>query len=79
MSGLPKSTKRNDLIKRFRALGWTGPHKGRGSHPEYMAKDGRVVKIPNPHSVRTDIGEALLKRVLGAAGITEEEWIAADK
>jgi len=72
---LPKSTDRRDLIKRFKALGWTGPHKGTGRHPEYMAKGAQVVKIPNPHSRRSDVGEPLLKRILQHAGISIGEWL----
>lgn len=77
MSDLPKSTKRHDLIKRFKALGWTGPHKGgKGDHPEYMAKGERVASLPNPHSKnRTDIGEGLLKKILLEAGISHAEWL----
>jgi hypothetical protein len=80
MGKLPKQTKRRDLIRRFRDLGWTGPHdsaKGRGvgDHPQFMSKDDgkRVVKMPNPH--HGDIGEVLLKMVLGEAGITAEKWL----
>jgi hypothetical protein len=80
MGKLPKQTKRRDLIKRFRDLGWSGPHdsvKGRGvgDHPQFMSTDEgeRVVKMPNPH--REDIGEVLLKKVLAEAGITVEKWL----
>ena len=75
MGDLPKSTERRDLIKRFKALGWTGPHKGRGRHPEYMAKGTQVVKLPNPHSRHRDIGEPLLKRILQQAGISVDDWM----
>lgn len=75
MTGLPKATKRRDLIRRFKALGFTGPHKGVGDHPEYMEKEGRVVRLPNPHSRRSDIGEGLLKSILAQAGISYEEWM----
>ncbi len=72
MARLPKATKRKALIRRFKDLGWTGPHKGVGDHPEYMEKDGRVVKLPNVH--REDIGIGLLKIVLAEAGLTKAEW-----
>ena len=61
------------MIRRFRELGYTGPHTGVGKHPEYMTKNGNVVKIPNAH--QGDIGEALLKRVLSNGGISYDEWI----
>lgn len=73
MSRLPKATSRRDLIRRFRELGWTGPHNGIGPHPQYMERAGKVVKLPNPH--RGDIGEPLLKKILAAAEVTEAEWI----
>jgi hypothetical protein len=80
MGKLPKQTKRKDLIKRFRDLGWTGPHisakgHGAGDHPQYMSKDEgeRIVKMPNPH--RGDIGEVLLKMILAEAGLTAEKWL----
>jgi predicted RNA binding protein YcfA (HicA-like mRNA interferase family) len=78
---LPKQTKRRDLIKRFRELGWGGPHSGaKGDHPEYMAKGNRIVKVPNPH--RGDIGEGLLKKIIAEAGLSAEKWLGdepADK
>lgn len=78
MGKLPKQTKRRILIKRFRDLGWSGPHagvkgQGVGDHPEYMAKGNLVVKLPNPH--RGDIGETLLKKILAEAHVAVEEWL----
>lgn len=74
MGSLPKATKRKDLIKRFRALGFTGPHHGVGRHPEYMERDGHIVKLPNKHA-RGDIGEGLLKTILQQAHLTADEWL----
>jgi len=73
VSKLPKQTSRKDLIKRFKQLGYSGPHRGTGKHPEFMMKDGQPVKIPNEH--RGGIGEVLLKRVLANAGISIEDWL----
>jgi predicted RNA binding protein YcfA (HicA-like mRNA interferase family) len=70
---LPKQTKRRSLVKRFRQLGWSGPHSGVGDHPEYMEKDSKVQKIPNNH--KGDIDEWLLKQVLSQAGISHDEWL----
>lgn len=77
MGQLPKVTKRRDLIKRFKELGWSGPHKGVGDHPEYMTKGTRAVKIPNPHSKGrgSEVNEWLLKAILRQAGITSDEWL----
>jgi predicted RNA binding protein YcfA (HicA-like mRNA interferase family) len=73
---LPKQTKRGSLIKRFRELRFTGPHRGTGDHPEYMARGDVVVKLPNRH--RGDIGEGLLKKILSQAGVSVEEWLGID-
>ena len=76
MSDLPKATKRRELIKRFKALGWTGPHSGTGAHPQYMSQGTRVAALPNPHSQsRSNIGEGLLKTILTQAGISHDEWL----
>ncbi len=74
MSKLPKQTSRKDLIKRFKELGYTGPHKGIGKHPEYMMKGDKTVTLPNEHG--EDIREVLLKRILANAGISQADWIA---
>lgn len=62
------------MIKRFKDLGWDGPHQGTGKHPEFMRRGEHVVKLPNPHSGR-DIGEGLLKIILAEAGISPEQWL----
>lgn len=74
MGGLPRQTKRADLIRGLKRLGFHGPCRGGGKHPEFMVKDGLVVKLPNEHG--PDIGLPLLKRILEQAGITPEEWDA---
>jgi hypothetical protein len=40
-----------------------------------MSLGTRVVKIPNPHSKRSDIGEGLLKKILTQAGVSIDEWL----
>lgn len=65
---------RRQLIDGFRALSFDGPFSGAGSHPEYMVRGTRKVKLPNPH--RGDIGVELLSRILRQAGITRAEWEA---
>ena len=72
----PRSTKRRDLVNRLRELGWDGPYQGTGPHPEFMAKDTRVLKLPNVHS--GDIRIPLLKTVLDQAGITKEVWLGEE-
>ena len=74
MAPLPKATKRRDVIRRLRELGWTGPHKGHGKHPEFMAKGTQVLKLPNPHAGK-DIGVTLLKILLEQGGISADQWL----
>ena len=62
---------RRDLIKRLRALGWSGPFPG-AKHP-HMVKGEIQLTIPNPH--RGVIGVNLLKIILNEAGISREEWL----
>ena len=59
-----------NLVKRLRKLGFEGPYQG-GKHP-YMIKNELVLTIPNPH--QSDIGVALLSRILRQANITNKEW-----
>jgi len=63
-------TKRRDLIRHLRKLGFEGPYSG-GKH-QFMIKGNITVRVPNPH--QTDIGRELLSRVLRQAGIDRETW-----
>jgi predicted RNA binding protein YcfA (HicA-like mRNA interferase family) len=63
-------TKRQDLIRYLKQLGFVGPTKG-GKH-QHMKKEGITLTIPNPH--QGDISRELLSRILKQAGITREEW-----
>ncbi len=53
---LPKQTSWNELVRKFKALGWTGPEYG-SKHP-FMNKGKHRQRIPNPHG--SDIGAPLL-------------------
>jgi predicted RNA binding protein YcfA (HicA-like mRNA interferase family) len=66
-------TSRKELIRKFRALGFTGPLSG-GKH-QFMIKGRQKVRIPNPHT--GDISLGLLKEVLLQAGISSKEWDGA--
>lgn len=63
-------TKRKDLIKFFRKLGFDGPFRG-GNH-QYLIKDRLKVRIPNPH--QGDISKSLLIRILKQANVEKETW-----
>lgn len=58
------------LIKKLRELGFDGPFSG-GRH-QFMSRGNIDVHIPNPH--QSDIGVALLKRILQQAGVSRDEW-----
>jgi len=61
---------RKDLIRKFRALGYTGPFSG-GKH-QFMIKGTQKIRIPNPHV--SDISVSLVKEILRQAGISSQEW-----
>lgn len=67
---LPRAISRNDLVKRFRELGWDGPRAG--AKHEFIVKNRHKVRIPNQH--RGDIGVGLLGIILEQAGISHAEW-----
>ena len=78
---LPKQTPENEIIRKFKALGWDGPYnkkdkrKGSSDH-RFMSKGKQKVKIPNPHGQKS-VGKALLKKILHQSGINEEDWMKA--
>ena len=61
---------RKDLIRKFRALGYSGPFSG-GKH-QFMIKESQKIRIPNPHI--GDISPSLVKEILRQANISSEEW-----
>ena len=63
---------RRALIKRLKDLGWEGPFHG--TNHDFMQKELRQVRIPNPHKHR-DIGIGLLDTILKQAGIARDEWL----
>lgn len=65
---------RRELIQRLRRLGFEGPFTG-GRHEFMVRREIRLV-IPNPH--RQEISTDLLVRILRQAGVSREEWLAAD-
>ncbi len=65
---------RRELIRKFRALGYTGPFSG-GRH-QFMIRGKKKVRIPNPHG-SGDIDTSLVKEILRQAGVSDEEWTNA--
>jgi predicted RNA binding protein YcfA (HicA-like mRNA interferase family) len=61
---------RKELIRKFRALGYSGPFSG-GKH-QFMIKGSQKIRIPNPHG--GDISVSLVKEILRQAGISSLEW-----
>ena len=65
-------TKRKDLIRYFKELGFDGPYSGK--RHQFMVRDDITVWLPNPHE--GDIGRDFLARILRQAGIARDEWEA---
>jgi len=65
---------RRELIRRLQRLGFEGPYSG-GRH-EFMLRGNCRLILPNPH--RGDISVDLLRRILRRAGVSREEWLAAE-
>jgi predicted RNA binding protein YcfA (HicA-like mRNA interferase family) len=61
---------RKELIRKFKALGYSGPFSG-GKH-QFMIKANQKIRIPNPH--KGDISASLIKEILRQASISSEEW-----
>lgn len=66
--------KRGELIARLKRLGFEGPFAG-GKH-QFLVRGSVRLILPNPH--QADVGPALLARMLAQAGVSREEWTAAD-
>jgi predicted RNA binding protein YcfA (HicA-like mRNA interferase family) len=72
---LPKVTPRLVMIRKFRALGFDGPHPG-SRHP-FMRRGTLTVPIPNKHK-GDEVRRGLLREILKQqAGISEQEWRSA--
>ena len=65
-----KPISRKELIRKFKALGYSGPFSG-GRH-QFMIRETHKIRIPNPHI--GDIDRSLIKEILHQAGISSEEW-----
>jgi predicted RNA binding protein YcfA (HicA-like mRNA interferase family) len=65
---------RRDLIKKFKALEFSGPYSG-GRH-QFMSKGELKIRVLNPHK-SGDISDSLQHEILRQAGITKEEWSKA--
>ena len=68
---MPAAISRRELIRKFKALGYSGPFSG-GKH-QFMLKDRKKIRVPNPHG-SGDIDISLLKEILRQAGISSNEW-----
>ena len=68
---MPSCISRKELIRKFRALGYSGPFSG-GKH-QFMKKGQKKIRIPNPHG-SGDIHINLVKEIQRQAGISNEEW-----
>ncbi len=66
-------TSRDELIRRLRQVGFTGPLRG-GQHA-FMVRGATRLIVPNPH--RGAISVDLLVRILRQAGVSRDEWFSA--
>lgn len=67
---MEKSISRNDLIKKLKKFGFSGPFAG-GRH-QFMSKGILKLRIPNPHS--KEISISLLSEIIKQAKISKEDW-----
>jgi predicted RNA binding protein YcfA (HicA-like mRNA interferase family) len=67
---------REAFIRKLKNLGYDGPYKGTGGHPQFMSKPGTgIIAIPNPHrKFGGDIGTDLLRRILRDNSISRDHW-----
>ncbi len=68
---MPRTLSRRELVRRFRALGYTGPFSG-GRH-QFMVRGEEKIRIPNPHG-SGDVHISLVREILRQARISEAEW-----
>ncbi|CCH92778.1 YcfA family protein [Microcystis aeruginosa PCC 9432] len=68
---MPSAISRRKLIRKLKALGYTGPFSG--SKHQFMKKGQHKIRIPNPHG-NQEISKDLVKEILKQAGISDEEW-----
>ena len=68
---MPTNISRKELIRKFRAPGYSGPFSG--SKHQFMIKGRKKIRIPNPHRSK-DIHISLVKEILRQASIRNNEW-----
>jgi len=71
---VPKPLSRKAMIRKLRALGYTGPHTGK--RHQFMKQGTKKIRIPNPHGDQ-EIGAGLVAEILRQADISQEEWDGA--
>ena len=67
---MPRPISRKELVRKLKAIGFTGPFSG-GKH-EFMKRELFRIVVPNPH--RGDIGRALLSQIIKDVNITPKEF-----
>jgi predicted RNA binding protein YcfA (HicA-like mRNA interferase family) len=65
-----KPLRRRELIRKLRALNWTGPYE-RGKHA-FMKRGEQRLAIPNEHG--EDISVGLQMKILREATISRRDW-----
>jgi predicted RNA binding protein YcfA (HicA-like mRNA interferase family) len=68
---MPSNISRRELIKKLKALGFTGSFSG-GKH-QFMKKGQQKIRIPNPPK-SGEVSISLVKEILRQAGISDSQW-----
>lgn len=64
-----------ELHRKLKTFGWSDPWK-QGRKHYFVSKNGRDMKIPNPHGPTID-DPGLVKDILNRFGITVQDWLKA--
>jgi len=68
---MPTALSRAELIRKFRALGYSGPFSGK--RHQFMQLGNQKIRIPNPHG-NQNIGAGLIAEIVRQAGIQPAVW-----
>ncbi|OGB99522.1 hypothetical protein A2V82_05870 [candidate division KSB1 bacterium RBG_16_48_16] len=68
-----KPLKANEVIKKLKKLGFSGPYPG-GRHVRMVHKERGII-IPIPMHKGKDISVGLIREIINEVGISRNEWI----
>ena len=70
--GLSKTTKRQTIVKKMRALGYEGPFHGKKY--DFMRKGTHTVNVPRAGAKDREVKVGRLTAMLREAGISLDQW-----